>query len=279
MPDKQKQHLDFFAKLIEAESGIRYKKDYYQLKNRLSAICTVLNMPDTESLFHSIRSNGVSWALSHAIRNHAVNHETQFFRDRGLYEDIKKIILSNSPWCEKHEHPFKAWSAACSFGQEVWSLGMLLTDWSTDTNNKFLITGTDLSEFAINRAKSGIYTEPELLNSLKPAEISRWFKATPDLKFKCTLTGHKSISFFRQNLLEPLLHLSRQDSFDLVLIRNTLLYFQSPVRSKVISEIRKVMRPGGYLALGAAETLPEKPEAFALVRSGQSKFPIYQTRD
>jgi len=153
----------------------------------------------------------------------------------------------------------RIWCAACSSGQEPYSLAMIIKDHAAKMDGwKIDIVGTDISHTILDRAKGGAYTQFEVQRGLPAKYLVQYFKKDNDLwTIADELKQMVSYRFF--NLLNDPVALG---NFDIVFCRNVLIYFDPPTKTKVLEGIAKSMAPEGFLSLGAAETIFGLSDAF-----------------
>ncbi|WP_380164603.1 CheR family methyltransferase [Jannaschia sp. R86511] len=176
-------------------------------------------------------------------------NETSWFRDNGPFEALRTVVLPALVRERAAERRLRVWSAACSSGQEAYSIAMICTEvlppgWSVE------IVGTDLSPAMVERARAGRYSQLEVNRGMPAPHLVRWFvrdgshwQVSPQLK--------AMTSFREGNLAMPFTDLGR---FDVVMLRNVLIYFDGATKSDILRRTRGVTRPDGFLFLGAAET-------------------------
>ena len=243
---------DDIRRLVYERSGITLDESKeYLLRSRLEPIAKVRGV-EYEELARLARVNSV---LANEVVEAMTTNETSFFRDVALWKALQNHIIPDlSRLVSLHARPILVWSAACSSGQEAYSLAML----SREMGARVLIHGTDISPEVVAKAKSGTYVRMEvnrglparrLLGNLTQLPGDVW-QMNPDIASMCT--------FQVANLLDrPVGH-----SYDLVLLRNVLIYFDDKIRARVFSHIYSAMRPGGYLVLGSSESLLSLPNGF-----------------
>jgi chemotaxis protein methyltransferase CheR len=145
----------------------------------------------------------------------------------------------------------RIWSAACSSGQEPYTLAMMLrTVFPAICESRFRITGTDLSSDMIERAKRGQYSQLEVNRGVPVTHIIRHFKRN-GLDWFLNDDIRRMVDFRTMNLSRPWPPMPLQD---LVLIRNVMIYFDVDTRKRILSQIARVLAPDGFLILGASET-------------------------
>ena len=182
-----------------------------------------------------------------------VTHETAFFRDKHPYETLRHTILTRlaQRWQATRETlghrptPIRIWCAACSTGQEPWSVAMAIHEWiplsgvSGLSLGDFAILATDLSSKVLDHARQGIYTEADLARGMTPGQISRFLNRQPGAKptFQMKAELRSMVEFRKANLREGFKSLGL---FDLILCRNMLMYLGEASRCKVLDNLANV---------------------------------------
>jgi chemotaxis protein methyltransferase CheR len=193
--------------------------------------------------------------LQHDVINAITINETLFFRDGAPFEALRHKVLpelidakTNSLFPKR----IRIWSAACSTGQEPYTIAMVLRELIPDVDSwDIRITATDISDDVIQTASRGRYSQYEIGRGLPPTSLNRHF--VPDdggWRVKDELRG--MIHFQRINLLEPYVGLGQ---FDVVFCRNVAIYFTRDAQRDLYQRIAKTMAPDGYLFVGSSESL------------------------
>jgi len=197
--------------------------------------------------------------LSQEVVEALLNNETYFFRDKPTFDQLPGEILPELARRRADTRRLSIWSAGCSTGQEVYSLAMLFAEqaerwqgWTID------ILGTDISHRAINAARSGLYSQFEVQRGLGVAQMLRHFDETPR-GWQVREELRRTVRFAQANVLGP--HPGRLP-FDLVLCRNVLLYFDRLTRAAAFARLADAVAPGGFLMLGAGETVVGQTDRF-----------------
>lgn len=186
--------------------------------------------------------------LNAAMIDAMTTHETLFFRDPNFWKLIEPVLAKCAI-----KRSLKVWSAACSTGQEPYSIAILLAEKFPDLVSNTEIIATDISEQAVQKAREGVYTALEVNRGLAAARLIKHFTQLPGgYRIKDNLRSR--ITWSTHNLLG-----GKPDpkGCDLVLCRNVLIYFGDTDRSSVAKRLFDAAGPGGHVAVGATETLKE----------------------
>jgi chemotaxis protein methyltransferase CheR len=196
-----------------------------------------------------------------AIRNEIIDaittQETLFFRDDSPFEALRYRVLpdlidaKNRTRCPKR---LRFWSAACSTGQEPYSIAMALCEMIPDILSwDVTIMGTDISNSAIRQASRGHYGKYEIQRGMKPQLLARYFtEEQGGWKVKDHLRS--LVMFERRNLLEPFADVG---TFDVIFCRNVAIYFDAPARRSLFHRLAERLAPDGHLFTGSAECLTD----------------------
>lgn len=248
--------LKYFAKMIEAEIGIVYSEvNYYQLESRLEEVARHLGAPGAQAFWEKIKLEGMNTASKLLLVDVATNNETSFFRDPNVFKAITRIVSDAIATLPKQ--PYRIWSAACSSGQETYSLAMLLSELNQKTPFTYQMFASDIAERVLKRAEAGVYSQLDVQRGLSMPQLIKHFthdgdksdsikswSVKPELK--------KNLQFKKLNLLDPWPGLQ---NFDLILCRNVLIYQTIENKKRVLAKLFEHLNPGGYLVLGGAESL------------------------
>jgi chemotaxis protein methyltransferase CheR len=245
--------LKFFADYIQAELGIIYvEANYFQLEHRLKDIAVQLGFTDLKALYHAA-SLGINGQMKSLLLDLATNNETSFFRDASIFKALSEFII---PDLIKNgdKSVLNIWSAASSSGQEVYSIAMEL-DQARLTNFSIPICrmlASDVSDTILKRAESGVYSQLEVQRGLPAKLMLQYFDKGETDKWAVKPHLKNNITFRKINLLH---YWGGIGPFDIVFCRNVLIYQSVENKIKIIKEIVNNLNPGGFLLLGAAESL------------------------
>lgn len=222
----------------------------YLVESRLGPLLYSEGVRDIDELAYRLREDRCS-PLRRKVLDAMTNNETWFFRDVYPFEALKTRLLPQIISRAEAARTLSIWSAACSSGQEIYSVAMLIREnFPSLLNWKLSLLGTDLSEAILQRAEAGVYSQLEVNRGLPAILLAKYFRQS---NRDWQLTSHvRDMARFRYlNLSSPFPPLG---PFDVVFLRNVLIYFSLDVRREILARVRQVLRPNGILFLGAAET-------------------------
>lgn len=250
------------ASLLEARTGQQLTMSRrWRIETALSSLLRERGISSLDELI-TILVMGKEPSLATRVVEALLNNETYFFRDRSPFDTLKEKILPGLVTSRRDKKTLRIWSAGCSTGQEAYSLAMMFAEdplkwqgWTID------ILATDVSSSALDRARTGKYTQFEVQRGLAITQMIRWF-AEEDDGWKVNEALKKPIRFQVHNLLEPTPPLTG-GPFDIVLCRNVLLYLCQEKRRQAFDRIADLTAADGALMLGAGETVIGQTERFA----------------
>jgi chemotaxis protein methyltransferase CheR len=254
--------LDFIRTMLQQRAGIVLDREKgYLVEMRLGALARREGFATLNGLIAEVR-RGESELTSRVVEAMTTN-ETSFFRDVHPFDALRKVILPDLIRRRATERSLRIWCAACSSGQEPYSIAMLLRDHfpSLATWNMRLVA-TDLSVDMIERARQGRYSALEVHRGLTPELLARHFMRQGE-EWHVRDEIKRVVEFRTLNLLGPWPGLG---SLDLVLLRNVLIYLDQASKQSVLARLRNMLRPDGCLMLGSAETTLHIDEAFEVVQ-------------
>lgn len=225
---------------------------------RLAPIARLAGTSNLQDLVHLLRTDRPAH-LHRAVAEAMIVAETSFFRDPRLFEALRTTILPTLIRLRAATRRLRIWSAATSTGQEAFSLAMLL-DGLLPTSDPWdvRIHGTDISRQAIDYAQRGRFRQSEVVRGLTPPMIARHFLHEED-EWVVSPRIADLCQFRVTNLCGEIAPLPR---FDLILLRNVLLYFSPPDRSCVLTTMHRQLTPDGYLILGDSEQAEDSTTLF-----------------
>lgn len=253
------------ADLLSLRTGQQLTEDRsWRIGTALSGIFRQIGISNVDQLVCLLDEPAHS-NLSQQVVEALLNNETYFFRDRAMFDQLANQVLPQIAKQRKDERSLSILCAGCSTGQEALSLGMMLLEQKSRWAGwKLEITGTDISHGAIASARASTYSQFEIQRGLPVSQMLAHFNETP-MGWEANEELRSLMRFRVHNLLEPMPAIG---SFDLILCRNVLLYFDTETRQRAFKRLIEVLRPDGWIMLGAGETVVGHTDQLALVKGG-----------
>jgi chemotaxis protein methyltransferase CheR len=238
--------------LLEARTGQQLTMSRrWRIETALAALLRERGIATLDELI-TILVMGREPSLTNQVVEALLNNETYFFRDRSPFDLLASHALPKLARRHASSRRIRIWSAGCSTGQEAYSLSMLFAENALAWNGWTIdILATDVSNSAIERARSGTYTQFEVQRGLGIKQMIRWFEECEG-GWRAVEALRKPVRFQVHNLLEKPPH---PGDFDIVLCRNVLLYLCAQKRTLAFERLSSAMAPDGWLMLGAGETV------------------------
>jgi chemotaxis protein methyltransferase CheR len=200
-------------------------------------------------------------------------NETWFFRDLRPFEVLRSSILPELLTRRSDERRLHIWSAACSSGQEPYTMAMIISEHFPQLASwNVRIIATDLSTEILDRARAGRYSQLEVNRGMPAALLVKYFRKVGN-EWHISDAIRRQVEFRELNLVEAWLVLPLMD---LVFLRNVLIYFDVETKKSIFGRVRRLLRPDGYLMLGGAETTLNIDDAFE--RTAFDRAGAYQLR-
>ncbi|HEX2054965.1 MAG TPA: CheR family methyltransferase [Nitrospiraceae bacterium] len=200
-------------------------------------------------------------------------NETYFFRDDAQLDTFMRVIIPAVMKRNSEARQLRIWSAACSTGDEAYTLALLLRDYAPLANWSIDILATDISENVLEVGRKGVY-RAHSLRKVPPAIRAKYFNGSGD---EFTIAPHvKSLVRFMNLNLYDRQRLKLIRGIDVILCRNCLIYFDHKAKDQIIADLRDALRPNGYLIIGFSETLHDHSGAFRPIHAGRSV--VYEKR-
>ncbi len=192
-------------------------------------------------------------------------NETLFFRDLTPFQTLETVVIPELLEKRKGSRTLRFWSAACSSGQEPYSLAMMWLDMGNPAKD-IEILGTDISKEILDKARDGKYMQLEVNRGLPAKYLVKHF-TRHNMEWEISSSIRAMVQWKKFNLkADPVL----LGTFDVVLCRNVLIYFDIETKRRILRNIRKTLAPGGYLILGSSETTLNIDETFGRRQLGRA---------
>ena len=244
--------FEYLSRWLRERSGLTLTASKeYLIKSRLLPLAQSEGLADISALVAELRRSS-STVLATAVVEAMTTNESLFFRDKKPFDDLKETLIPEIIEARKTQRRIRIWCAACSTGQEPYSLLMLLAEnfpqlqsWQID------VVATDLDTKALERAKSGLYSQMEVQRGLPIQLLLKHFRQV-ETNWQIAESLRKQVTWKQWNLLDSFAGL---DQFDLILCRNVLIYFDEDLKREIFQKLARCLRDHGPLILGSAETV------------------------
>ncbi len=252
------QDFEFVAQLLRRRAGIVLTGDkMYLLESRLAPLARKEGLPSIDDLIQVVRARRDERLIAQVI-DVMTSSDTYFFRDKPPFEHLKESIfpaLANA----RRGSRIRIWCAGCSTGQEPYSIAMLLDQGPAMTGGVPVeIVATDISERSLERARQGLFSQFEVQRGLPIQMLMHYFTQQDD-HWRISERIRQQVTFRKHNLIDATYALGK---FDIVFCRNVLVYFDGPTKGAVLDRIAQQTNSGGFLVLGAAESIVGLSTAF-----------------
>jgi chemotaxis protein methyltransferase CheR len=245
------EDIEHLAATLKSRSGLILGSDKtYLIESRLAPVARREGFANVSALLSSLRTKRDEKLMA-AVTDAMTTNETFFFRDKIPFDQFRSDIL---PALAKTRlsGDIKVWCAACSTGQEPYSLAMLMDEARMQFPRLNLdILATDISERCLEKAQAGLYTQFEVQRGLPITMMVKHFEKVDEM-WRISPKLRASIRFKKMNLLEDLRMVGRQD---VIYCRNVLIYFDLETKKRVLEQMATLLTDDGCLFLGAAETV------------------------
>jgi chemotaxis protein methyltransferase CheR len=261
-------NLDFeqFRVFLEKACGILLGSNkLYLVSSRLNKLMEQQGIKTLGELVQRMQTQPRS-GLREQVVDAMTTNETLWFRDTYPFEVLKNRVMPELLKANSGQR-LRIWSAACSSGQEPYSLSMSAEEFERSNLGQLKagmqIVATDLSGSMLTACKSGEYDSLAMGRGLSPERLQKYFDPKGPGRWAIKPTIKARVEFRALNLLDSYASLGK---FDVVFCRNVLIYFSAEVKKDILLRIHGTLKPGGYLFLGASEALNGLPDHYQMVQ-------------
>lgn len=234
---------------MKDQCGVQLAEDqHYLMEARLAPVAKTLKYASVDEYVLDACRPGAARDVTSPLIDAMTTHETYFFRDTGFWKTFGDVVVAA---LSARGQPIRIWSAACSTGQEPYTLAMLFEERFPQLVERLSIIATDVSEGVLATAKNGTYTLFEVNRGVSAPRLMKHFERDGG-NFRVKEKLRRMIQWVPQNLVTGA---PPATELDVVLVRNVLIYFPEGPRQASIAKIRSAIRPGGFLGIGATELL------------------------
>ncbi len=242
-----------FCSLIYEKSGIKLNDSKRALVSaRIGKRLRATGCPDPRSYLDYVLNDESGQEMVFLLDAISTNL-TSFFREPEHFKWLDKLMRE---WHqEKGQTRFRIWCAAASTGEEPYNIAMVVLDAVGENTTDTRILATDISTRVLKRAIEGVYTA-ERVRPIPRDMLNRYFireKTKTETLYRVKPILRKMLTFRRLNLSKP--PFPMKGPLDVVFCRNVMIYFDDPTRERLIAEIERLLKPGGYLMVGHTESL------------------------
>jgi chemotaxis protein methyltransferase CheR len=254
--------FNYLSNLVRERSAIVLEPGKeYLVEARLTPLAQRQGFDTLDAFIAHLRAHRYNGTHRKVVEAMTTN-ETTFFRDVYPFEMLKKVILPTLIEKRQATRSLNIWSAACSSGQEPYSIAMLLREnFPLLAGWDVRILATDISQEMLERTRAGRYTQLEINRGLPASLLVKYFERQ-GLEWQIKPELRSMLEVRELNLVEPWTLLPQMD---VIFIRNVMIYFDVETKKLILRMLRQVLRPGGYLFLGGAETTLNLDSTFTRV--------------
>jgi chemotaxis protein methyltransferase CheR len=262
------QEFDQFRQFLEEACGISLGDNkQYLVTNRIRRVLEENSIDSFGQLVRELKL-GLNRRLKDQVIDSMTTNETFWFRDNYPYDYLKNTLLPQLMAPNNRMFgPVRIWSAACSSGQEPYSISMMVEEHKRVAMGTLprpvQIVATDLSSTVLDQARRGEYDKLSVMRGLSADRLERYFDNLDPTLWRVKGFVKERIDFRSLNLMDPYTGLGK---FDIVFCRNVLIYFSADLKRQILQKIHASLKPQGLLFLGSSEGLAGVGDLFEMVR-------------
>ncbi len=267
------EEFTYLRSELERHTGVVLSEQKrYLVKARLSTVLKAHGLADISSLVAALRAERTP-VLRGAVIDALTTHHTSFFRDKHPFENLRTRLLPDLIAARSRSRQLSIWCAAASSGQEPYSIALILSELASRLRGwQVRVLATDVSEHIIRQAQAGLYGADELKGL--PRAYRDLFEPSGE-KLQLSQRIRDMVEFRVLNLAGPWRMMPR---FDLILLRNVLIYFSDETKRDILLRAGHLLRSGGYLMLGSTETTLNLAPEYECVTVGRTSLYTFPTR-
>ncbi len=245
-------NLSYIKRLIHQESGIVLEDGKeYLIESRLNPLAQSSGFKSIDDFVMNLQSQPVN-GMHHKMIEAMTINETYFFRDIHPFDALRDCLIPELIKKRELNRSLKIWCGACSTGQEPYSVAITLKEYFPQlTNWNITITGIDINEAVLEKARLGLYSQMEVNRGLPIRLLLKYFTKLPDQKWQINDVVKKLVNFKKDNLISPI---SLLQTYDIMFLRNVLIYFNTDTKQQILKQIWSSLADDGILFLGSTES-------------------------
>ncbi len=271
------EEYGLFQELLKQCCGIVLGAEkQYLVKSRLATVLTEFQLKSFKDLLRLLNKPSIqSKKLMNRVIDAMTTNETYWFREKAHFMELQEVILPKL--ITNQTRKLRIWSAACSTGQETYSLSICIEQFLKQHHPTAIqdvdIIGTDISEQAIKVAKQAEYLEIAISRGLEKSVWPNFFdQIHAGYKLKTEISSRARFQQF--NLLKPMAVLGQ---FDIIFCRNVFIYFSEQIKKDILQRMAEILKPKGVLFLGRTEVIPAEMQDFQTIDGRHCRY--YQKTD
>lgn len=261
--------FDFIRTLLRERSAHSLEDDKdYLVETRLLPVARRHGFKSVEDLVLHLHHKRKETLIAEIVEAMTIN-ETSFFRDENVFKALQQFVLPELVRQRSHLRGLNIWSASCSSGQEPYSIAMLLCQhFPLLAGWNIRLLASDLSHEMLKRARRGVYSDLEMSRGLT-TELRETYFQKHEGGWQIRDDLRRMVEFRQINLSSPW---PEMPPWDLILLRNVLIYFDTPTKQQILARVRHAIHPNGYLVLGGAESTRNLDDCFVPVSVANVSF-------
>ena len=253
------------VKFMYDNFGINLAAKRVLVQGRLGNMLRERNFKNYSEYLDAVMNDTTGAEVTTILNKLTTNH-TFFMREPEHYTFMNDVVL---PYMKSvcTDHVLRIWSAACSSGEEVYTMAMLIDQFFGAEKAKWdtRILATDISQNVIGKAKTGIYQE-EGMKGLSNEWKTRYFNNLGNGNYEICQGIKDEVIFKTFNLMDPMPEKYKKNPFDLIFCRNVMIYFDQPTKQALVNRFYDVVKPGGYFFIGHAESVNRQETKFEYIK-------------
>ena len=278
------QEFSLFRDFIEDACGIVLGEEKaYLIENRLSSLVQKSGCKSYGEFYLKLNHSPITDPLRTSVIDAITTHETLWFRDEYPFRIFRERLLPEFQQAirENRRGAIHIWSAACSTGQEPYSIAMAISDFCRDSvcerrpcQDNARILATDISPVVLSQAIAGQYDVSAMSRGLSSEHRNRYFRKEGE-QWVLLPEIRQMVAFRQFNLKDPVVGII--GPFDIIFLRNVIIYFSEALKKTLFARAARLLNPGGYMFLGSGETVGGYTNAFEMLEHRGTIF--YRMKD
>ena len=260
--------FDLFRQFLQDACGIALGDNkQYLVSNRIRRLLEEHKLHSFSDLVRALKQN-TNRRLRDQVIDAMTTNETFWFRDIYPYEHLRTQLLPQlMSGNNRMFGPIRIWSAACSSGQEPYSISMMVEEYRSQNMGALprpvQIVATDVSATILEQARNAEYDRLSVIRGLSDERLRRYFDKASENMWRVKPAVRERVEFKAWNLMDSYAALGK---FDIVFCRNVLIYFNAELKRQILQKIHASLKPKGILFLGSSEGLAGAGDLFEMVR-------------